>query len=386
MQERDFETTEARLKGLGIFPRYNMVLKARDDEKFDVEFHAQARKGFGNSAAQALVSVFSGAVYGTIYPSYYDIGGTDANFRSLLRWDSQKRRVWGSFSAPLHDLPQWRWQLDVDARNENWAIRRSFAGTAPVLGSLNLERQVVTGSVKGFPNGRTQWSMGPEVSHRTYRSVAEGTALTPALVVPGWELKYLASIEDKTVQIPERRFSLTTGASAELARMWPTQSQVTGAPGVFGKLQGSALAHWFPRQQSEVYEAAERVRAGRTFASTPFDELFLIGMERDSDLWLRGMVGTRDRKKGSSPLGSNYFLSNTDFYRRIYGNGLFDIKAGPLADIARVGAPTSGLATKQWLFDIGVGAKLTVLGTSVVLSYGRDLRSGSNAFYGSIAP
>ena len=389
LKQHDFETSEARLNGLGIFPKYNIVLNARADGNpggnFDAEFHAEERNGFGSSRAQALVSTFSGAAYETIYPSYFNMGGSAANFESLLRWDSQKRRAWISVSAPLHELPQWRWQLDLDARNENWAIRRSFTGTAPVLGSLNLERQTVTGSVTGFPNGRLQWTTGAELSHRSYRNVVDGTSLTPALVVPGYELKYLASIGDKVVDVPERQFSLTAGASSELARMWSTQTQVPGAPNVFGKLQGSVLAHWFPQAQGDTYEVAERVRAGRTFGSAPFDELFLLGMERDTDLWLRGQIGTRDRRKGSSPLGSNYFLANTDFYRRIYGNGLFNIKAGPLADIARAGAATSGLATGQWLFDVGVAAKLTVLGTSVVLTYGRDLRSGSNAFYGTIA-
>jgi hypothetical protein len=33
--------------------------------------------------------------------------------------------------------------------------------------------------------------------------------------------------------------------------------------------------------------------------------------------------------------------------------------------------------------DTGVEVKLSVLGTGVVLTYGRDLRTGNNAFYGS---
>jgi tetratricopeptide (TPR) repeat protein len=392
LKQRDFETTEARLDGLGIFPKYNIVLNARadgnPDGSFDADFHAEEMNGFGSSRVQALVSTFSGAAFGTIYPSYFNMGGTAANVESLLRWDSQKRRACISVSAPLHDLPQWRWHLEVDARNENWAIRRSFTGVAPVLGSLNLERQTVTGQVTGFPSGRLQWSTGAELSHRTFRNVVNGTALTPALVVPGYELKHLASIEDKVVDVPERRFAITAGANSELARMWPTPAQVQGAPSVFGKLQGSLLADWFPQARGDAYELMERVRVGRTFGNAPFDELFLLGMERDTDLSLRGQIGTRDRQKGSSPLGSNYFLANTDFYRRIYGNGLLSIKAGPLADIARAGVPTSGLssglATGQWIFDVGVAAKLTVLGTSVVLTYGRDLRSGSNAFFGTI--
>ena len=84
-------------------------------------------------------------------------------------------------------------------------------------------------------------------------------------------------------------------------------------------------------------------------------------------------------------MAGRFFLSNTDFYRSVWGNGLISVKAGPLLDVAKVSAPTAGLATQQWLFDAGAEIKLTVLGTGVVLTYGRDLRSGNNAFYGAVA-
>ena len=95
-------------------------------------------------------------------------------------------------------------------------------------------------------------------------------------------------------------------------------------------------------------------------------------MERDTDLWLRGHVGTRDGRKGSSPLAGSYFLANSDFYRRIYSNGLMTIKAGPLLDIARANALTSGPAATRWCVDAGAQARITVLGTSVVLTWGHD--------------
>jgi tetratricopeptide (TPR) repeat protein len=379
LKQPEYETTEARLKSLGIFPSFNIVLGARPDGSFDADFHALERNGFGSSRVQALVSTFSGAVYETVYPSYFNLRGTDTNFQSLLRWDKEKRRAWVSVSAPVHARPEWRWRLSTDERDENWVIRRSFTGVAPPLGSLNLERQVAAGSVTGIPSGRLQWSTAVELSHRTFRDVSYGTALTPELVTPGFQVKYLAGIDYKLLNIPERRFSLTMSASSETGRLW------SSPPRLFEKLQGSALAQWFPQAQGDTYEVQQRLRAGRTFGNAPFDELFLVGMERDSDLWARGQIGTRDGRKGSSPLGYNYFLANSDFYRRVYGNGLFTIKAGPLFDIAKVGAPASGLTTNQWIFDTGVEAKLTVFGTSVVLTYGRDLRAAGNAFYGTVA-
>jgi hypothetical protein len=110
-------------------------------------------------------------------------------------------------------------------------------------------------------------------------------------------------------------------------------------------------------------------------------------MDRDdSDLNLRAHIATRDGRKGSAPIGNAYFLANTDVFRRLYSNGLLTIDAGPLLDIGKMAAPTTGLSAGQWLFDTGVEARLTVLHTSIVISYGRDLRSGANAFYGTAAP
>lgn len=379
LNESNFAATQSRLDGLGIFPTYNIALAARPDGSFDAEFHALERDGFGSNHLQALVSTFGGAFYETIYPSYFNINRDAMNIESLFRWDSQRLRAWLSLSAPLRNLPQNRWTLSTDERDENWTIRRSFTGTAPSLGSLKLVRETAAGSVTAIRSGRFAWSLGAELSHRIYRNVNYGSALTSSLVAPGYELKQLASIQDKLLDIPERRFALTANASSEAARLW------SGSPRFFEKLQGSVLAHWFPQAAGDRYETQQQVRAGKTFGAAPFDELLMLGVERDNDLWLRGHIGTRDRQKGSSPLGYSYFLANSDFYRRIYSNGLFAIKAGPLLDIGRMGAPTAGLSTSQWMFDTGVEAKLTVFGTSVVLTYGHDLRAGTNAFYGTLA-
>jgi tetratricopeptide (TPR) repeat protein len=378
LRESDFAATQARLDGLGIFPAYHITLSARPDGSFDAEFHALERNGFGSSRIQALVSTFGGAFYETIYPSYFNLGRSAINIESLFRWDSQKLRARVAISAPLHNLPQHRWSLATDERSENWTIRPSFTGTAPSLGSLKMEREAAAGSITSYRSSSFTWSLGAEFSHRSFRNINYGSALTPALAALGFQLKQTASAQDKLLDLPEHRFSLTAGASSEFGRLW------SGPPRLFQKSQGSLLVHWFPQAQGDRYEAVQQLRAGHTFGAAPFDELFMLGVERDNALWLRGHIGTRDRQKGSAPLGYNYLLSNSDFYRRIYSNGLFTFQAGPLFDIGRMSAPTSGLSTQQWLFDTGVEAKLTVLGTGVVVTYGRDLRNGTNAFYGTL--
>ncbi len=247
------------------------------------------------------------------------------------------------------------------------------------LGAVRVSRETLAGTVAEFQTGRLTWSTGGEISHRAFSGITLGSALTPQLVRGGWQAKSVSTIDYRLVDVPERRLWLATGASSELARLWSAPARL------YEKLQGSERLHWYPQATGDVYEVEQKVRAGKTFGAAPFDELWMLGVERDNDLWLRGLIGTRDGQKGSAPLGDSYFLANNDFYRRVYDNGLFGVRAGPLLDVGRVGAPASGLAPRSWLVSTGAEAKLTVLGTGVVLTYGRDLRVGTNAFFGTVA-
>jgi tetratricopeptide (TPR) repeat protein len=379
MRREQLLATEARLNAMGVFPAYSIKLGARETSKFDAQFNAIERNGFGNGWMQSAVSIFSGLPYETLYPSYFNLGGSATNVDSLFRWDAQKRRVWLEASGPWHALPQWRWNVAADLRDENWSIRSSSTGNAPVLASFTLKREAAAATLTSIQSGRFQWALGGDISHRSYTSVASGSLLDPELVSRGWEIKQLASAREQLLNMPEHRLRVDAFASSELARLWSSPARL------FYKAQGGLEAHWYPRAEGDGYEFTQRVRGGGTAGSAPLDDLWMIGVERDNDLWLRGHVGTRSGRKGSAPMAHRYLLSNTDVYRRIWSNGLVSIKAGPLLDVARPAVPIPALSQNQWLFDVGAQLKLSVLGTGVVLTYGRDLRSGSNVFYGSVA-
>ena len=374
----EFATTVSRLSGLGIFPVYNIALRPEGQGEFNVDINAIEKNEFGASSTQALVATFSGAWYETIYPSYFNIRRSAINLESLLRWDTQKRRVWLSYSAPLRDLAQWRIQFTTDERNENWSIRQGFTGPAAEFGSLNLEREKVTGSLTSLHSSSLQWSIGGDLSHRAYRDVLYGLALTPGLTLSGFQLKQIASIQTKVLDIPERRLTLNAGGESAFGRIWSTPPQL------FEKLQGSSVAHWYPQAGGGELEVEARVRAGWTFGNAPFDELYMLGIERDNDLWLRGEIGIRDGRKGSSPLGVRYFLSNLDLQRRVYDNGLLKLKAGPLFDVGKASAPNAYPSSNRWIFNPGAEARINVLGTNLVVSFGRDLHAGTNAFFASV--
>ena len=374
----ELQTTEARVSGLNIFPNYRFDLEARSDGKFDVVFRARERNGWGGAKWEGLLSLFRGLPFQTLHPEFFNIRRRAINFESLIRWDAEKRRLRTNLSGPFSGDSKWRYQLDLDLRNENWDVRRSFADSASALSRLNLRKQAFAAAVTSFVNGRLDWGVGVELSHRDFRDVIAGAALTPQLLERGFQLKHLGQLNYALVRDPQRRFTITTGASTQLGRIWSQPSRL------FAKLQGSLRARWLPQWSGDDYEMQAKVRAGRTFGEIPFDELFILGVERDNDLWLRSHIGTRDGRKGSAPLGRNYFLSNWELDKNVYSNAFISFKLGPFLDSGKITDSSPGLGSRTWLWDLGAQAKVRALGLGVAFSYGKDLRSGNNAFYVSM--
>ena len=370
----DLLTSRTRIEGLGVFVTPAVQIDARDDGKFDAVLNLQERSGWGNNAWEALFSTFRGVAYQTVYPAYFNVGHGAVNVTSLVRWDDQKRRFTGDVSGPLHQNPKWRYRLGVDLRNENWAIRDSFIGVAPVLGALNLRREAVGASITSFHSGRWDWSAGMEFSHRDYRNVVQGSALSSGLLA-GAQLKQSAGIRYEVWRDPDHRLVVTSRASSQLARIWSQPSQI------FAKAQGSLAAHWFPRSQGDDFETQVQVRGGGTAGTAPFDELYMLGLERDNDLWLRAHIGTRDGVKGSAPLGRRYVLTNAESDKNVYRNGLLTVKVGPFLDSGKITDASGSLGSQKWLCDTGLQTKVRILGVGLTFTWGKDLRTGNNAFY-----
>jgi tetratricopeptide (TPR) repeat protein len=374
-------TSEARLRGLEIFPAFKIELAARPDGKYDVIFRAQELNGFGNTRLQALIRTFSGILFEEITPQYYNLHGSATNILSLFRFDTDKRRARAAISGPLAGDPKWHYRVGADLRNENWTVQTSFTGPSTLLGGLNLRRETIGADLTRFVGARWSWSAGIEISHRDFRSIFPGVALTPELLARGYQIKQKAQITYELWRLPERRLTLTSGLNSQAGRLW-SQPQES-----FERLQGSLGVHWFPELRGDDYETQWRISAGKTFGQIPFDELLMMGVQHDEEnsLLMRAHVGSRHDHLGSAPLGQNYFLSNFDSSKNTYANGFMTVKLGPFLDIGKITGPSPALGSHKWLFDIGPQAKFRVLGVGVVALYGKDLRSGNNAFFANVA-
>ncbi len=371
--------TQSRLRGLGIFPAWQLDLDARPGGSFNADFRARERNGLGGAGWEDLFLAFRGLPFQQIEPGFWNLRRQAINFDSIFRWDAQKRRILADLSGPWERSAQHRWRFSADLRSENWALRNGFAGPAPVLASFNMRTERGGFDLASYSSGRIGWQAGAELSHRDFRSVAAGGVLTPAMLARGYQLKQRAQIDATLWRIPESRFTFVAGADSQAARIWPSPS--TSGIGEFEKLSGSIAWRWFPRPQGDDYESAQQLRAGRIFGQAPFDELYILGLERDNDLPMRAHIGTRGGRKGSAPLGREFFLENWDLDKNLYSNGLVKLQFGPLLDIGKIADPGTALGSHEWLFDTGAQLKVRVFGEGVVFSYGKDLRTGNNAWY-----
>ncbi|HUB28820.1 MAG TPA: hypothetical protein VL967_03945 [Terracidiphilus sp.] len=375
-----FLATESRVGGLGIFAQHQFDLRALPGGNFDIAFRSQEKNGFGDTKVQAVVGLLSDLPFQGVTPEYDNIHRQAINFTSLFRWDAQKRRINAELSAPFEHSAKYRFEFVTDLRNENWVLRNSFTGYAPPLAGLNLRRELGGFALTSFADERLHWSAGAELSHRDYRGVAPGNLLTPTQLSSGYQLKQITQLDSTILRVPERRFTVDAGISSQVARLW-SQPRLTS-----DKLQGSIGWHWLPQAKGDDYAMRQRLRAGKTFGQVPFDELFELGLERDNDLPMHAHIGTRDGRKGSAPLGRDYFLQTWESDKNLYSNGLIALKLGPLLDIGRITDPGTALGSHQRLFDVGLQCKVRVFSTTVALSYGRDLRTGNNAFYAEPLP
>lgn len=377
---RDYRTSEQRIDLLSVFPRYRFQLNPQPDGRFDLTFHNVERNGWGSSKVEALLNVFRRLPFQAVTPEYYNLRRSGANVVTLYRFDAQKRRLFAEFSAPLHRDPKWRYALSTDLRKENWDATAAIAPSA--IGgfqsqTFRFETVKAGAALTRLLGPNWLWITGVEFSDRRLSDLNVDPTFARDFLHGGPALKYLSKFSGTPLRIPERRFTISTNLDFSTARLWTTPSSSS-----FTTFAGGARAQYWPKATGDDYALNAQFRAGKTFGNVPLDELFMLGVERDSDLWLRAHAGTSDGRKGSAPMGRAFILFNSDFEKNIYNAGYLRIKAGPFLDAGRVYDPSPALSAGRWLVDAGVQVKFTVLGTAgVTLSYGRGLRDASSAFY-----
>jgi hypothetical protein len=374
----ELHAARARLEMLNAFRRADFELQAREDGRFDLNFRPIPRLDLRTSRVAGAIAFFRGLPYQTVYPELFNLDEAGLNLLGLVRWDAERRRVGLTLTAPLAGDPAWGWRLDIDARNENWDVRRALelAGAAPA-GGFNLQKVEAGAELRNVVNGSVGWRTGVVASHREFRGATVEAALAGEFLRPGPAVKHTAALDVALLRLPQHRFSVLSTAGYEAGRVFAR------GRGSFSFVRGSGGvdARWLPGMD-DTYALLWQMRGAHTAGSVPADELFLLGHERDTGLLLRGRRAARGGRKGSAPLGRSFALSNLEFDRGLFRGRLVRAWVGPFLDGGQTWDPSPLLGTQRWQWDSGAQLKLLLIQElHVTLTWGRDLRAGSNVFF-----
>jgi len=375
-----FLTTRARLGALDLFPHMRFDLQAQPNGSFALGFHAVEASGWGETKWGTVLAALRGLPYQLIYPAFYNLDRHGLNWLSLVRWDDEKRRVLTEIAAPLENNPAMRYRIYFDGRNENWDLTNTLTPSTPSPAHFNMEKAAAGAEFRFIASGQWEWNAAVEYSYRKSRSLTGIPVSAAMFFTNGAAIAIRSGMQRSLMRFPERRFTLDSWGSGELGSFFANPL------GRYAVIAGSLGAHWFPAARGEDYETRAELRAAKTFGNVPFDGLFMLGFDRDNDLWLRGHPGLRNGEKGNALLGRNYVLANAEVDKIVYKDALFTLRAGPFLDTGKISDPSGFFGSPKWSWDTGIQAKVRILGSfKFVLGYGKDLRSGNNSFFTTVS-
>ncbi len=375
----DFLTTTARLQSLDTFQVQRFDLEANADDTFNLVFQSSEKPSWQDSPWIAAANSISGLPYQTVYAEFPRLTRGAWQWNSSFRWDDQKRLVTSELAGPLKDNPAWRYRVYFDARNENWNLTNSLQPAVPAPAAVNLEKVSAGIEIQSIVNGRWNWNAGVNYSYRTMRNPLGFSTATAPFFASGSNLGLRGSVSRELLRFPERRFTLQAKASGEAGTFFAKPL------GRYERLQGDLNSRWLPKARGDDYEVQARLRSSGTFGDVPFDEFYVLGFDRDTDLWMRGHPGLLSGQKGNAPLGREYVLANTELDKIVYTAPFMTFRLGPFLDTGKAYDPSGYFGSPKWMWDTGAQVKIRVLGSfEFVLGYGKDLRSGRNSFFTTV--
>ena len=360
----EWRKTARQLDHLDVFSPAGLDLLS-EGGKFTARVRAAERNGFGPTRWAAALQAARALPYQAVRLDYANLGQGAANVRSLARWDPRKRRAWFEYARPLRGEPSLRGRLFFDARDEDWTLL-SASGE-----SFRMRTAEAGAGFSATAGGRMTW--GGEAAW-TYRDFDAREGDPRRLSAPGARVDFFA--DWAAWRARARRISLDAQTRLRLGRAWDAEA------GRYARFDQRARLEWIPVRKGDAWRVEAEAAAGAIAGLAPFDQLYILGVERDNDLWVRGIPGARDGRKGAAPLGDRFWLVNLGFDRRLFRVGFLETRAGPFLDLGRITDSRDRLGAPETLLTAGVAVRLRIFGmVGATVFIGRDFRAGRTHWY-----
>jgi hypothetical protein len=366
LQLSELRTSRARLDLLNAFSGYDFALVPEPPgDGYKLRMRGSERSGFFDSPRRSLLRSARGLPYRTVFLEHDNGGGNGSSLHAIARWDPYRRRANVVYSRPLIGEARYRWRVFGDARDERWDLTRRIAG----LPNFRLQKIEAGAGFDSVVNGSFRWGAEAAAIVRSFRGEATNGSRMPDLAGALTDVNFNWT----PLRFPARRIAVTTETRVGLGSIADDEGTLYGRAEAAAQLRWSSAGNW---------NFTTRLSAGALPGKAPFDELYILGVERDNQLDFRGIRNDADGRKGSAPIGDRYWLSSTDLTRRVARFSLADIHAGPFFDAGVIrdsrgqyGAPRTQLAA-------GIQLELRLFGAfGVRFLYGRDLRTGQDLFF-----
>lgn len=374
------QTTQSNLDRIGILTDYRFELAPRQDQQFDLTLRTAGSIGppGGNLGGWVgkLLPCLRGLPFETVYFDLSNIGQKATSLSALARWDSNKRRLAINFAGPVRLNPRWFYRIGVDARDETWDLTSTYFARPGALNEMKLRKIEAGGEFEYALTGRLAWTSGLWMARRDFRNHGQ-----ERFFANSWSAQFRNGLKYLLWTWPEQRVQADASVHLDTGHVF------TGAPGREVIARGALSATWLPRARGDDLALNLHLSAGRIFGAAPFDDYFMLGMERDNDrdLWLRGHVGTRDGRKGSAPMGTRYLLLQTEINQTVFRLPFVRVQLAPFLDVGSIADSTRDFGSQGYVTDSGLQARIKTPGNlTFSFVYGRDLRHGRGVFYTTI--
>src|SRR5262249_14160379 len=151
---------------------------------------------------------------------FTNVDGKSTNISTLFRFDPNKRRVFGSLSGPMNNGA--RYQIAVDARDENWDWKGN---------RFRLPRQEGAAGVTKIATDPFTGSSNVRASRRS----------------SGFYLKPGGSAQYDLWVAAEKRLTVATAIRGEVGR-------ALSHPQRFARVEPGVYVHWLPKTRDTDYE------------------------------------------------------------------------------------------------------------------------------------
>ena len=362
----ELRKSRARLSLLDAFSGYDFDLVPEPpDDGYKLRMRGSERRGLFGSPWRTLIRAGSGLPYRTVFLEDDNGGGNASSLHATARWDPYRRRANLIYSRPLAGEARYRWRVFGDAREERWDLTRRITA----LPTFRLQKIEAGAGFDSVVNGSLRWGAEAAAVVRSFRGEATEGVRMPDAAGARTDVNF----NWMPLYFPARRIAVTTETRVGLGSVADDEGTLYGRAETAAQLRWSSGRNW---------NFNTRFSAGVLPGEAPFDELYILGVERDNELVFRGIRNDADGRKGSAPLGDRYWLSSTDLTRRVAHYSLADIHAGPFFDAGVIRDSHGQFGDPRAQLAAGVQLELRLFGAfGIRLLYGRDLRTGQDIFF-----